>query len=307
MIGQGLRQLQETLNRKADAIQHEFIATSEKLQRLSRQLLEAHGEERTPIEAEQAALHEQQQALAGDINLWRERAREAVRQQGEAALRAYLAELQATGDETVRQAVDQVLYLIDATEEELAKLSQSQARARPTTPAGRLIERARTEFDLRGKDPAPRQKAASEFANRSGMAQNDDALAELEAAAGDKDALVSELVLLTLIQMHRFRAMRLADLDAVHRSVERLTQLKHPAVIPVLIEVAANPRTGYVEAEHGMVEGSNARSREAALNRLAEWHTAEAYAAVQARQFDRDRHIVEVAARLLEAQPGPWK
>jgi hypothetical protein len=196
----------------------------------------------------------------------------------------------------VRPAVEYNLYLLNASEEELAKLAQSQLRAKPTTAVGRLIERAHTEYDLRGKDPAPRKKAASEFATRPGMAQNDEALAELEAALGDKDPLVNEMVLLTLIQMHRFRAMQLADLDAGHASVLRLTQLNHAAAIPVLIEIAATARTGYTLGH----EGNNRASREAALARLAEWHTPEAEAALRARQQDRDHIIVLAATSALE-------
>jgi hypothetical protein len=172
-----------------------------------------------------------------------------------------------------------------------------------------LIERARTEYDLRGKDPAPRHKAAVEFANRPGMAQNDEALAELEAAldAYAQDALVKEVVTLTLIQLHRFRATRLGDLDAAYASVQRLTRLNHPAVIPVLIEIVETPRTGFAQGEGGMVEGNNTRSREAALRSLVEWHTPEAQAAVRARQRDRDPQIAQEAARALEQYPGEWK
>jgi hypothetical protein len=307
MIGQGLRQLQETLNRKADAVQREFIGVGEKLQALSRKIAEARGADPAPLVAEQEALREKQQALAEEVNLWRDRARGALRQQSDEALRVYLTELLDSGDEAVRPAVEHALYLLDAPEEELAKLAQGQTQARPTTPVGRLIERAHTEFDLRGKDPAPRQKAAHEFANRAGMAQNDEALAEIEAALEDRDPLAKEVAMLTLIQMHRFRAMRLGDLDAVHASVLRLTRLNHPAVIPVLAEIAETPRTGFAQGAGGMAEANNNRSREAALRSLVEWHTPEAQAAVRARQRDRDAHIAEEAARALEAFPGEWK
>ena len=307
MIGQGLRQLQEALNRKAGAVQHEFNAVGEKLQALSRKIAEARGADPAPLIAEQEALREQQRILAGEVNLWRDRARGALRQQGDEGLRAYLNELLAANDEEIRPAVEYALYLLDAPEEELAKLAQSQTQARPTTPAGRLIERARTEYDLRGQDPAPRHKAAVEFANRAGMAQNDEALAELEAAWEDKDPLVKEVVALTLIQMHRFRAMRLGDLDAVYASVQRLTRLNDAAVIPVLIEIVETPRTGFERGEGGMVEANTNRSREAALISLIQWHTPEAQAAVRARQRDRDAHIAQGAARALELYPGEWK
>lgn len=308
MIGTGLRQLQEMLNRKADAVQREFIAVGERLQALSRRALEAGLEDRARLLTEQEALHETQRTLAGQVNLWRDRARAVLRQQSDEALRAFLAELLAEADEAVKPAVQHVLYLLDAPEEELAQLAQGQTRARPTTPAGRLIERARTEFDLRGQDPAPRQRAAVEFANRSGMAQNDEALAELEAALEDTDPLVREVVSLTLIQMLRFRAMRLGDLDVVHEAVKRLARLNHPAVIPVLIEILETPRTGFMrgEGEAGMVEASNTRSRGVALTRLVEWRTPEAQAAVRARQFDREPPIILAAARALEMFPGEW-
>jgi hypothetical protein len=308
VIGQGLRELQEALNRKADAVQREFSATSERLQALSRRLAETRGADREPLIAEQEALHEKQRALADDVNRWRDWSRGVVRQQGEAALRAYLGQIQATNDETVRSAVEQVLYLLDAPEEELARQPPRRTQAAPTTPASRLIARARTEFDLLGKDPAPRRKAAVEFANRPGMAQNEEALAELEAAleADSNEPLVKELVTQTLIQLHRFRAMHLGDLDAVYASVQRLTRFNHPAVIPVLIEVLATPRTGYMQGQAGITEGDNARAREIALARLIEWRTPEAQAAIRARLYDRDPQIVQAAARALESFPGEW-
>jgi hypothetical protein len=307
VIGQGLRQLQEALNRKAGAVQQEFIAVGEKLQALSRKIAEARGADPAPLIAEQEALREKQRTLAEEVNLWRERARGALRQQGDEALRAYLGELQAAGDEAVSAAVEQVRHLLDASEEELARLAQSRTQAKSTTPAGRLIERARTEYDLRGQDPAPRQKAAVEFANRAGMAQDDEALAELEGAVGDADPLVDEVATLTLIQVHRFRAMRLGDLDAVHNSVQRLASVHHPAVIPILIEIVETPRTGFRQGAGGMVEGNNSRSREAALTRLVEWHTPEAQAAVRARQRDRDARSAQDATRALDFYSGEWK
>jgi hypothetical protein len=307
MISQGLRQLQETLNRRADAVQREFIAIGEQLQGMGRKIAEARGEEREPLLAEQEALREKQRALAEDVNVWRDRARGVLRQEGDAALRAYLAELMAANDEAVRPAVEHMRYLLDAPEEELAKLAESQKQARSTTPAGRFIERARTEFDLRGQDPAPRRKAAAEFANRTGMAQNDEPLAEFEAVLEDPDPLVREMASLTLIQLLRFRAMRLADLDIVYEAVKRLARLKHPAVIPVLIEIVETPRTGFARGEgEAMIEGPNLRARGVALTRLVEWHTPQAQAAVRARQRDREAPIAQAAARALELFPGEW-
>ena len=118
MIGQGLRQLQEVLNRRADAVQREFIAIGEKLQALNRKILEAHGDERTPLLAEQEALHTNQAALAGEINVWRDRGRAVMHQRSDAELRAVLAELVALHDEAIQPAVDHALFLLNASDEE---------------------------------------------------------------------------------------------------------------------------------------------------------------------------------------------
>jgi hypothetical protein len=47
VIGLGLRQLQDALNRKADRIQHEFVDLSEELEEVGRKLLEAEEGERS--------------------------------------------------------------------------------------------------------------------------------------------------------------------------------------------------------------------------------------------------------------------
>lgn len=307
MIGLGLRQLQEALNRKADGIQREFVLLSERLQQISQKLLEARGEERERLRAEQESLRARQQQIADEVNLWRERARAVLSQRGGAALRAYIEELVALDDPDFRTAAQHALYLMDASEEELAALAE-QANIRPEakTPAARLIERARTEYDLRGVDSAPRYRAAVEFANRPGMAQDLEAIAEVERHIPDPDPMVREVAVLTVIQLHRFRALRLADLDSAHRSAQRLAQINHQAVIPALIEILENPRTGFVNTEQGPVEADNGRSRMVALLRLVEWHTAEAQAALRARLFDRDPAIVKAASKALELFPGPW-
>jgi len=299
MVNQGLRQLEEALNRKADAIQREFIAVGEKLHGLGRRITETHGDEQQTVLAEQEALHQHRVVLAEEVNAWREKARNALHPLGEAQLRAFLSELVANDDEAVRSAAQRVLVLINATEEELAQLAAQQTRARPSTPAGRLVERARTEFDLRGPDPSYKQRAAVEFANRPGLAQNDGALAELEAAANDPDPIVQEVVVLTLIQIHRFRAVRLADLDIGLASTERLTQINHPSVIPALIEIAQAHRPGFTHSGNAVVESNNRPMREAAIKRLAAWNTPQALTAVNARRQDRDSYIVEVANRAL--------
>ncbi len=309
MIGQELRQLQSVLNRKADAVQREFIVVSEKLHRLERTILETDAADRGPLVAEQESLHATQEALGGEINLWRDRARDVLRQPEGQALDAYLRQLSGADDESVRAAVGRVLVLLNAPEEELAQMAQGQTESRPATPVARLIQRARVGFDLRGDDPAPRRQAAFEFANRAGMAQNDEALAELEAALANAEAdpLVQEIVTLTVIQILRFRATHLGDLDAAQASVQRLTRLKHGAVLPVLAEILATPRTGFIHRKGEMVEGNNLTARLAALACLVEWHTAESLAAVQARQRDRDPQIAQMAVRALELFPGEWK
>ncbi len=305
MINQGLRQLQEALNQKADTIQREFTAIGEKLRGLGRRITETHGEEQAALLAEQESLHQSRQALAEEVNVWRDRARVVFRSSDEADLRHYLDEMMAAGDEAVRAAAERALYLMNATDEELAQLAEQQNRARPTTPAGRLVERARTEFDLRGQDASYRQRAAIEFSNRPGLAQNDDALAELEAAASDPDPIVNEVVTLTLIQMYRFRAVRLADLDIGLAATEKLTRINHPAAIPALIEIAQAHRPGFTHANDAVVESNNRSMREAAILRLAAWNTPQDLAAVQARRQDRDSYIVEVANRALGAVSAP--
>jgi HEAT repeat protein len=305
VIGLGLRQVQEALNRKADEIQREFVAASERLEEIGSKMLEGTEDERRPLRAEQTTLRERQQVLADEINLWRERGRRVLTQPGQASLRGYLNELLALEDPGVTTAVKHAFYLMDAPEEELERLSANPEGA-VETPAGRLLKRAHTEYDMRGTDPAPRLRSAVEFANRPGMAQDDDAIQEIEAALQDADPLVREVAALTAIQLHKFRALRIADLDIAHRSAQRLAQIKYPAAIPVLVEILEKPRTGFVPGPAGPVEKDNGRSRMVALLRLVEWHTGEAQKALRARQFDRDPNIVKAAARALDLFPGEW-
>ena len=306
MIIPELTPVQQALNRIADQLQHEFAALSEELHAVGRRLVEARGVDEAPILAEQAALAEQQQQLAGEINVWRDRARAIMRQADEAALRAYLDTLleDAADNDELAEALALARYGLDHPEE---ASQRRQAQGRPTTPAARLLERARTEFDLRGSDPAPRQRAAVQFANRPGLAQDDAALAELEAALEDPDPHVQEVVALTLIQLHRFRALRLGDLDAAHASVRRLAKLKHRGVAPALLEVLETPRTGYVTGTGGLGEGDNLRSRLVALAALMEWRSPLVQTAIRKRQLDRDPRMVEAANRALEVFPGEWK
>ena len=174
------------------------------------------------------------------------------------------------------------------------------------TPAGRLLERARIDYDMRTGEASVRLREAIAFANRPGIAQDDSQLEEIAAAMEDSDPLVREVAVLTTIQLHRFRALRMADLDVSHQSTQYLARLNHSSVISTLIEILETPRTGYLLENDESVEADNDRSRMVALLRLVEWHTAEAQAAIKARQFDRDETIVKAAARALELFPQPW-
>jgi HEAT repeat protein len=306
VIGLGLRQLQDALNGKADRIQHEFVLLSEELEDVGRKLLEADEADRPPLRDRQQEIRERQMQVADNVNVWRERARNVIQQRGSGALRAYLEELASLEDEQVQAAAKHALYLMDAPEEELAALADQSSARKVTTPAGRLIERARTEYDLRTGDPATRMRAAVEFANRSGVAQDLAALDEIEAAMEDPDPLVREIAALTVAQLLKFRSLRLADLDASHTAVQRLAKVNHMAAIPVLIDVLNSPRTGFVTREGESIEEDNGRSRMVALLRLVEWHTPDAQYAMRGLQFDRDPHIVKAAKRALELFPGDW-
>ncbi len=306
MIGLGLRQVQEALNRRADAGQREFVQLSEQLDALGRKVTEVGHEEQLTLRAEQNRLRQQQQALASEINQWRERGRGVLQQTSQSSLRTYLTGLLELEEPGVTAAVQHAMYLLDAPEDELARLAESPQEMTRLSAAGRLLQRARLEYDMRGSDPGPRRRTAVEFANRQGVGQNDDLLAEIEAATDDSDPLVREVAIQTAIQLHRFRAVRVADLNVAHTSVQRLAVLNDPSVVPVLIEIVERPRTGYVQSEQGAQEVENSRSRLVALLRLIEWHTSDAKQAVQARLFDRDDQIVRAAERALELFPGEW-
>jgi hypothetical protein len=306
VIGLGLRQLQEALNGKADRIQHEFVLLSEELEDVGRKLLEAEEAQRPQLRERQHEIREKQMKVANEVNVWRERARNVIQQRGSGALRAYLEEIASLEDDQVKAAAKHALYLMDAPEEELAALADQSSLKKVTTPAGRLIERARTEYDLRTGDPATRMRAAVEFANRPGVSQDDAILEEIEGAMEDPDPLVREITALTVVQLLRFRSLRLADLDASHEAVQRLAKVNHMVAIPVLIEVLNTPRTGFVARGNESAEEDNGRSRMVALLRLVEWHTPDAQYALRGLQFDRDPHIVKAAKRALELFPGDW-
>lgn len=307
MIGLGLRHLQDALNKKADSVQHEFVSISHTLEDIGRQIVELRGGDAAALRAEQAAMRERQQVLADEVNLWRERARGVTSQRGQGSLRAYLEELKELDDPGVQTAARHAIYLTEAPEEELAKLAEQSDRSKETTAAGRMLARARSSYDLGGDDPAARKRAAIEFANRPGMAQDAATLAEIEAGMQDPDPRVQETASLTAIQMHRFRAMRLAELDQAHTSVKWLVSAPHHEVVPVLIEILEKPRMGFVEQGGTTVERDNGTSRMVALLRLVEWHTSDAQKALRALQFDRDPKLVQAADRALQLFPGEWK
>ena len=217
-----------------------------------------------------------------------------------------MAELETLGDPMVAFSARQAVEMMDAPEEALERF-QAGKDAGPKTPAGRLLQRARSEYDRRGSEVAPRQRAAVDFANRPGQAQDDAALAELEAGMSDGDPMVREVATLACIQVYRFRALRLAELDQAYVAVESLVKIDHRAAVAALIEVMAQYRTGYLSSPTGMVETDNGKLRMAALIRLVEWHTPDAQSAVRALRFDRDSHLVRAAEKALEAFPGDWK
>jgi hypothetical protein len=138
------------------------------------------------------------------------------------------------------------------------------------------------------------------------MISNDEALAELEAALAHPDPLVRDVITQAVIQLHRLRALRAAELEKAHASVKRLRKINDPAVIPVFIEILSNPRRGFVEGGTGPEEADNNRSRRVALGGLVEWHTPEAQRAVRQCHFDRDPQIVKLASVALELFPGEW-
>jgi len=305
MLGLALRELQAALHEKADRVQREFVSMSEELDAIGRNLLDATPDERAVLKGEQSRLRQKQLAVADEINAWRKRARDVMHLGGEQGTHAFIDELEKEGDDLLLVRLNAARRYLEMTEEEMARLGR-EATMDLTTPAARLIERARTSYDMRGSDSSERMRAAVEFVNRSGIALDDAVLAEVESALDDSDPLVRETLIFTLIQIHRFRAVRVADLDVAHESVKRLAGLNHPAVIPVLIEVVDNPRTGFMQGQGGIEEVMNGRSRMVALLRLVEWHTAEAHAAIRKRLYDQDSSISRAAQRALELFPDPW-
>ncbi len=299
--------MQQVLDSKADSIQREFIAAGDELDEVARQLLDVEPDQREPLREKQRILRDRQRDLAGEVNEWRDRARGVRSQPGQHTLREFLNDLLKLDDPLLTPSVKHALYLLDAPEEELEAMMQQEETTVVTTQAGRLIQRARTDFDLRRSDVGARQRAAVEFANRPGVAQQDDLVEEIEAAIDDPDPMVQEIAVLTMIHLHKFRCMRVADLDMSYASVQKLASLNNLATVPVLIEVLENPRTGFVQGDDGaMEEAGNNRSRMVALLRLIEWHTPDAKLAVYKIRFDQDPDIVKTADRALELFPEDW-
>jgi hypothetical protein len=304
-IGIGLRQVQQALDRKADAVQQRFIDLSQQLDELSHEMLDVSEEERKTLKDKQKELRAEQLVIADEVNVWRTRARKVLNLPGVSTLRSYLDELLELKEDLVTPAVERALMLLDLPPEERLQ-QEMQKEIEAQTPAGRLIERGRTDFDLRSSDVGVRQREAVTFANKPGMAQDTAVIDEIAAAIDDPDPLVKELAVLTTIQLYRFRATRFADFEIAHDATQYLARMNHPAVVPVLIEILENPRVGYIEEGGESTQKDNSRSRMIALLRLVEWHTSEAQAALKKMKFDRDEHIIKAAERALELFPGPW-
>lgn len=297
--------MKAALERKASAVQHEFIQLSDQLDDLGREIADADEEEKKKFREQQQALRVEQQQIAEEVNLWRRRAREVTQQAGTSSLRSYLNDLLEFDEDLVTPATQNTLTLMETPPDERG-FTDEQPILTQQTPVGRLLERARTEYDLRVSDPAIRMKEAIAFANRAGMAQDEDSMAEIVAAMDDPDPLVRELAIFTSIQLLRFRALRLADLGEAHAAVQQLTQIPHPAIVSVLIEIVEQPRVGYIQEGDESTQADNSRSRMVALLKLVQWHTAEAQRALQKLKFDRDSHIVKAAQRALELFPERW-
>lgn len=301
-----MRKLQEILNRQAGTIQREFTATGKELAELSNQIVDLKGEARKQVLDKQNALHQKQQSQAEEINLWRNRSREVLLKGRREALHGYIEDLMPEADPQLRDELKHILYLLDRPEEAAVILGSATTQPKATTAAARLIERARTSYDMRCASPENRLRDVVALANRPGIAQDDEVLAEIEQAVDDKDEIVREVALLATIQIHRFRALRLADLEISHQSVKKLAQIDHPAVIPVLIEVLDNPRKGFFKNEDGPIEADNERSRVIALLRLVEWHTPEAQFALRMHRFDLNPDIVKLVNQATDLFPDEW-
>jgi hypothetical protein len=301
-----LRELAQILELKVNSVQREFTSIADRLSALRRKWSEVEEPERPAIIKEQEALKEKQLALAEQVNVWRDRLRAIENPAGEQALNKFLDELMGCGDSEVVAAVEKSKRLMAMDPEEKAALFSKTVTAAANTPVGRLVERARSSYDLRNGGPVARQEAAVEFANRSGMSQDDSVVADLEEASQNPDVIIADVAMRTLVQILRFRAIRAAELDTVHQAVQKLVKIKNALVIPVLVEILRTPRQGYVYVNGNLQEGSNGPSRMLALIGLVEWRTKEAQDAIHMRMYDKESDIANAAERALQAFPGEW-
>jgi hypothetical protein len=301
-----LRDLAQILDLKVNSVQREFTSIADRLSVLRRKWSEVEEPERPAIIAEQETLKEKQILVAEQVNVWRDRLRSIEAPSGENALAKALDELLTCGDLEIVAAVENSKRLIAMDPEEKAALFQKTVAVAANTPVGRLLERARSSYDLRNGGPVVRQETAVEFANRSGMGQDDSVLADLEASTESPDAIIADVAVRTLIQVLRFRTVRAAELDTVHQAVQKLANIKNPLVIPVLVEILRTPRQGYVYVNGNLQEGTNSPSRMLALITLVDWRTHEAQDAIRARSFDRESEIVRAVERALQVFPGDW-
>ncbi len=301
-----LKDLSMVLERKVTAIQREFTSLADQLGVLRRKWSEEEETERPRIIKEQEALKEKQQVMAELVNVWRDRLRAIENPAGEKAMLAAMDELLGSGDPEVVEAVHRAKKIMAMSPEEKAALFNKAASATANTPVGRLVQRAQSSYDLRSGGPKVRQEAAVEFSNRTGIAQDDAVLTELEAAIQDTDPVVSDVALRAIVQILRFRAVRAAELDTGMAAVQKLVKIKDPVVIPVLIEILKNPRQGYILVDGNLQEGSNDAARLLALIALVDFRTKDAQDVMRMRRYDKDPNIAKAAERALEAFPGEW-
>ncbi|MBN2085953.1 MAG: hypothetical protein JW748_12105 [Anaerolineales bacterium] len=301
-----LKDLAMVLERKVTAIQREFTLLADQLAVLRRKWVEEEETERPRIIQEQETLKEKQLVMAEQVNVWRDRLRAIENPTGEKTMLNTLEELLGCGDAEVVEAVNRAKKIMAMSPEEKAALFNRAAAATSNTPVGRLVQRAKSAYDLRSGGSRVRQEAAVEFSNRTGMAQDDAILTELEVAMQDEDPVVSDVAIRTLVQILRFRAVRAAELDSGQAAVQRLVKIKDPVVIPVLIEILKNPRQGYLVVDGNLQEGSNGPARLLALIALVEFRTKEAQDVLRMRRYDKDQNIANAAERALQAFPGEW-
>lgn len=307
MLGQVIRQLQEILERKAKSVQSSFTAISKQMSDLSSDMHRLSGEEHKQALAEQNELRARQQEVAQEVNHWREYARQIVLQGGEKRLQKFVEGILPHADAELEVELKDILFLLQNPEEMQLRFDQANSQLDLRTPVARLVERARTNYDIRQVDDRARREAAVEFAGRQGILQNQEVITELETVLEtETDEYVLETIQFTIIQIYRYRAVRLADMDVAHDAVKRMTRFSHPIVIPALIDVLENPRSGFSEKNGHSETVENIRSRTICLLRLVEWHTPEARQAIYLRRFDKDQGIANLAEKAISLFPGEW-